>query len=284
MAERLKMIEVASPQLSIVEQCQILSVNRSRLYYKPVPVSEEELAIMRALDELYTAYPFYGARRMTVALQNMGFLVNHKRVSRLMREMGIEAIYPKPRTSIANPEHKVYPYLLRGMEINRPNLVWATDITYIRMQQGFVYLSAIMDWFSRYVVSWELSICMDMALCLGVLEDALSFGTPRYFNSDQGSQYTSQQHTSRLESAGVEVSMDGRGRYLDNIFVERLWRSLKYEEVYLKDYESVPDARTNIGSYIQFYNERRPHQALGYRTPYEVFSSRECPARELAAL
>ena len=278
--ERRNMVEDAHSKLSVVKQCQLLEVNRSTLYYKPVPVSEEELAIMRRLDELYTEHPYLGARKLEVLLKNDGYLVNHKRVSRLMREMGIEAIYPKPKTSIIAPENTVYPYLLRNVAIVAPDQVWATDITYIRMQQGFIYLSAILDWFSRYIIAWGLSISMDLEFCLEVLEEALSQGKPDIFNTDQGSQYTSPQHTGILEAAGVAVSMDGRGRYLDNIFTERLWRTVKYEEVYIKDYESIQEARISLRAYIQFYNHVRPHQALGYQTPYEVYRNKKGLYRE----
>jgi len=278
--ERRNRVEEAHPQLSVVRQCQLLEVNRSTLYYKPVPVSEEELAIMRRLDELYTEHPYLGARKLEVLLKRDGYWVNHKRVSRLMREMGIEAIYPKPKTSIIAPENTVYPYLLRNVPIVTPDQVWATDITYIRMQQGFIYLSAILDWFSRYIVAWGLSISMDLEFCLEVLEEALSLGKPSIFNTDQGSQYTSPQHTGALEAVGVKVSMDGRGRYLDNIFTERLWRTIKYEEVYIKDYDSIQEARSSLRAYIQFYNHVRPHQALDYQTPYEVYQNKKGLCRE----
>ncbi|NDG27473.1 MAG: IS3 family transposase [Proteobacteria bacterium] len=278
--ERRPMIEASHTELSVVRQCQLLNVNRSTWYYQPVPISAEELAIMKRLDELYTAHPFLGARKLTYLLTQEGYGVNHKRVSRLMREMGLEAIYPKPKTSITAPENKIYPYLLRNVSIVTPDQVWATDITYIRMHQGFIYLSAILDWFSRYIIAWGISISMDLEFCLDVLGQALALGTPNVFNTDQGSQYTSPQHTGMLETAGIEVSMDGRGRYLDNIFTERLWRTIKYEEVYLKDYESIQEARSSLKAYIQFYNLERPHQALGYQTPYQVYQNRSGLCRE----
>src|SRR6185369_8862237 len=257
------MIEATHPELSVVRQCELLAVNRSSWYYKPVPVSQEELALMKRLDELYTAHPFLGSRKLSHLLGLEGHQAEYKRVCRLMKQMGLETIYPKPKTSIAAPENKVYPYLLRDVAIVTPDQVWATDITYIRMHQGFIYLSAILDWFSRYIIAWDLSISMDLAFCLDVLEEALALGTPETFNTDQGSQYTSPQHTGMLEAAGIRVSMDGRGRYLDNIFTERLWRTIKYEEVYLKDYESIQEARRSLKAYIHFYNHERPHQALG---------------------
>jgi putative transposase len=274
------MIERDYPGLSMVQQCQLLQVNRSSLYYQPVLVSEEELAIMKRLDELYTAHPFYGVRKLTVLLGNEGFRINHKRVSRLMREMGLAAIYQKPKTSVIAPENKIYPYLLRAIAIISPDQVWATDITYIRMKQGFIYLSAILDWFSRYIIAWGLSINMDLDFCLDVLQQGLLVGTPGIFNTDQGSQYTSPQHTGLLEASGVNVSMDGRGRYLDNIFTERLWRTVKYEEVYLKDYQSIQEARISMREYIRFYNEERPHQSLDYQTPQQVYRKEKGLYRE----
>jgi putative transposase len=226
---------------------------------------------MRRLDEQYTATPFYGIRRMTAWLRSQGYGVNHKRVSRLLRQMGIAAIYPGPKLSQPGEGHRVYPYLLRGVRIERPNQVWSTDITYIRLHQGFVYLAAVMDWFSRYVLAWSLSITLEVGFCLETLEEALQFGRPEIFNSDQGSQFTSTDYTGRLEQEEIRISQDGRGRALDNVFVERLWRSVKYEEVYLKDYTTVPEARQGLGSYFAFYNGERLHQALGYRTPAEVY-------------
>ena len=227
---------------------------------------------MHRLDELYTKWPFYGSRRMTEQLIRENQAVNRKRVSRLMRLMGIEAIYCKPRTTKAHPEHRKYPYLLRGLDIVRPNQVWATDITYIRLSHGFVYLVAVMDWYSRYVLSWRLSNTMESTFCIDALQEALGrFGVPDIFNTDQGSQFTSTDFTDVLKAANVDISMDGRGRYLDNIFVERLWRSVKYEEVYLKDYQTMPEAASGLGSYLSFYDDVRLHQALDYMTPAEVY-------------
>jgi putative transposase len=226
---------------------------------------------MRLIDEQYTKTPFYGVRRITTALRRLGCLINHKRIARLMRIMGLEAIYPKPRLSKACKENKKYPYLLRGLSIVRPNQVWSTDITYIRLHSGFAYLAAIMDWFSRYVVSWVLSNTLDTFFCVDMLEKALNVNRPEIFNSDQGSQFTSSDFTCILENNGIKISMDGRGRVYDNIFVERLWRTVKYEEVYLKDYSNMHEAKISLGQYFDFYNNERPHQSLGNRTPEEVY-------------
>jgi putative transposase len=226
---------------------------------------------MRLLDEQYTRAPFYGSRRMAAWLRAQGQTVNRKRVVGLMQKMGLSAIYPRPRLSAPAPGHRIYPYLLRGVAVERVDQVWSTDITYIRLPQGFLYLTAVIDWFSRYVLSWEVSTTLDGAFCVSALERALSGGRPDVFNTDQGSQFTSAAFTGCLSSAGVPISMDGRGRALDNIFVERLWRSVKYEEVYLKEYASVPEAIGSLGSYLTFYNEERLHQSLGYRTPAAVY-------------
>lgn len=226
---------------------------------------------MRRLDEQYTRAPFYGVRRMTAWLQQQGYSVNEKRVRRLLRKMGLCAVYPKPRVSPPAPGAQVYPYLLRGVAIERVNQVWSTDITYIRLLTGFVYLVAIMDWHSRYVLAWEVSVTLDSSFCVAALERALAGAQPEIFNSDQGAQFTSQAFTGTLLGHGIKISMDGRGRALDNIFVERLWRSVKYEEVYLQDYRQVPDARHGLGHYFQFYNCERLHQALDYQTPAAVY-------------
>jgi putative transposase len=257
-------------ELSMARQCELLAIPRSGLYYEPAGESELNLLLMRKIDEQYTKTPFYGSRRMAAWLARKGHEVNRKRVQRLMRLMGVEAIYPKRKTSLKDQEHEIYPYLLRGLPIVRPNQVWATDITYIRMHRGFVYLVAILDWFSRYVLAWQLSNTLDRAFCLAALEEALSRGTPEIFNSDQGCQFTSTDFTGRLKAAGIQVSMDGRGRVFDNIFTERLWRSVKYEEVYLKDYSDVPDVYGGLTHYFAFYNDERLHQALDYNTPREV--------------
>ncbi len=226
---------------------------------------------MHLLDEQYTRTPFYGVRRMTYWLRAQGYGVNGKRVRRLLRGMGLEAIYPKPRLSQPAPGHRIYPYRLRGLKIERPNQVWASDITYIRLRQGFIYLVAILDWFSRYVLGWDVSVSLESDFCLAALEWALQTGCPDIFNTDQGAQFTSEGFTQRLEKSGITISMDGRGRALDNIFVERLWRSVKYEEVYLHDYERVEEAVKNLGDYFRFYNHERPHQALGYQTPAAMY-------------
>jgi putative transposase len=263
-------VERGHPELSIRRQCELLGVNRAGLYYQAVGESEENLLLMRLLDEQYTRTPFYGSRKMTEWLETQGHAVNRKRISRLMEVLGIEAVYPKPKLSQPGEGHKIYPYLLRGMKVERVNQVWSTDITYIRMAQGFVYLVAVMDWFSRFVLSWSLSLTMEIDFCLEALKSALRRGRPEIFNSDQGSQFTSERFTAALEAKQIAVSMDGRGRCMDNIFIERLWRSLKYEEVYLKDYESVTEAHTGIERYFRFYNHERLHQSLDYRTPAAI--------------
>jgi putative transposase len=257
--------------LSIRRQCELLGLNRSGLYYETVGESEENLRLMRLIDEQYTRAPFYGSRKMTKWLVTEGYAVNRKRISRLMAVMGIEAVYPKRKLSQPGEGHKIYPYLLRGITVGRIDQVWSTDITYIRMAQGFVYLVAVMDWFSRYVLSWSLSLTMEIDFCMEALRSALRRGRPEIFNSDQGAQFTSEKFTAELAAKEIAISMDGRGRCMDNIFVERLWRSLKYEEVYLKDYESVTEARTGIERYFRFYNQERIHQSLGYRTPAAIY-------------
>jgi putative transposase len=236
-----------------------------------VEESAENLQLMRLLDEQYTRTPFYGVRRMKHWLNQQGYGVNVKRVRRLLRDMGLEAIYPKPRLSQPGPGHRIYPYRLRGMRIERPDQVWGSDITYIRLRQGFIYLVAILDWFSRYVLAWEVSVSLESAFCVTALQWALQRGCPEIFNTDQGAQFTSEEFTKKLEEYGITISMDGRGRAMDNIFVERLWRSVKYEEVYVKDYGEVSEAVKNLGNYFVFYNQDRPHQALGYQTPAAMY-------------
>ena len=271
-AERLETSERAHPRFSIVKQCALLKVPRSTLYHRPKPESAANLALMRRLDELYMKWPFYGARRMAAQLRREGLEVDRKRVGRLMRLMGIEAIYRKPNTSRSHPGHKKYPYLLKNMAITRPNQVWCADITYIPMARGFVYLVAVMDWFSRRVLAWRLSITMETDFCVEALQEAMSrYGRPEIFNTDQGVQFTASAFIEALAAQGVRVSMDGKGRYLDNIFIERLWRSLKYEEIYLKAYTAVAQARIGIGAWLTFYNDERLHQALDYKTPREIF-------------
>ena len=264
-------MESEHPEISVRRQCELLGVNRSGLYYRPAGESKENLMLMRLIDEEYTRHPFFGSRRMEAWLCGQGHEVNRKRVSRLMRVMGIEAVYPKPKLSQPGEGHKIYPYLLKGVAVTRVNQVWSTDITYIRMAAGFVYLVAVMDWYSRFVLSWALSLTMELGFCVEALQRALRRGRPEIFNNDQGSQFTSEQFTGELERRGITISMDGRGRCFDNIFIERLWRSLKYEEVYLREYASVPEARTGIGNWFQFYNQERLHQSLDYRTPAGLY-------------
>jgi putative transposase len=262
---------VSHPQLSIGRQCELLGLCRSSFYYEPATETREDLRLMRLLDEQYTAQPVYGSRRMTAWLRRQGHPVNRKRVQRLLRLMGLEAVYPRPKLSAPGPGHKVFPYLLRGVPIGRVDQVWSTDITYVPLTSGFMYLAAVIDWYSRYVLAWRLSNTLDGSFCLDMLDEALRRGKPEVFNTDQGVQFTAEAWTSRLLSAGVAVRMDGRGRCLDNVFVERLWRTVKYEDVYLRGYETVPELRGGLGRYFPFYNEERLHQALDYRTPGEVY-------------
>ena len=266
-------------ELSVRRQCEILALNRSGLYYERVGPGAEELELMRRIDELHLEFPFFGSRRMSRELRSKGMVVNRKRVQRLMRIMGLEALAPKPNTSKPSPEHPVFPYLLRNLSIHRPNQVWATDITYIPLAHGFAYLVAIMDWYSRRVLAWRLSNSLDTGFCVEALEEALArFGQPEIFNTDQGSQFTAEAFTQVLRDRGIKISMDGKGRCIDNVFVERLWRSLKYEEVYLNDYDNLVDARAAIGRYLVFYNDRRQHQSLGYQTPAAFYDSMLKPA------
>jgi putative transposase len=255
----------------VTAQCALLGLPRSSWYYQPAPPSATTQELLRWLDEQYTQTPFYGSRRMTAWLQKKGYPVNRKRVRRLLQLLGLEAIYPKPRTSTPAPGHRIYPYLLRGLPITHADQVWSSDITYIRLAQGWLYLVAILDWYSRYVVTWEVSNSLESTFCLAALERALAQAQPGIFNTDQGSQFTSLEFTGRLRQAEVRISMDGRGRALDNIFVERLWRTVKYEEVYLKEYATVPIAIASLREYFRFYNEERLHQALGYQPPAAVY-------------
>jgi putative transposase len=277
---RREMVNREHPALSTVRQCALLSISRSSVYYRPRGTSSKNLAMMKLIDQQYLSTPFYGSRRMKVWLGREGHSANRKRVRRLMRTMGVQAIYRRPRTSKPGPGHKVYPYLLGGMEITRPNQVWAADITYIPMARGFHYLVAIMDWHTRYVVAWNLSNTLDADFCVEALEEALGKGRPEIFNTDQGSQFTGDGFTGLLKQHGVRISMDGKGRYSDNIFVERLWRTVKYEEVYLKAYSDGWEARVGLKAYFHFYNNQRPHQALGYRTPAEVFNGDSAQSTE----
>jgi putative transposase len=271
---RLALVAQHHPELSVVAQCALLGVPRSTLYHRPAPVDPDELALMKRMDEIYTQWPFYGSRKLLAELRGEGFVVNRKRIQRLMRLMGLEAIYQKPNTSRKHPDHKIYPYLLRKLVIDHANQVWCADITYIPMAHGFVYLVAIMDWFSRRVLAWRVSITMDAEFCVAALQDALNlYGKPEIFNTDQGAQFTGSEFVGTLLAHEVLISMDGRGRFLDNIFIERLWRSLKYEEVYLKAYASVADARQSMGLWLAFYNDLRKHQTFKYKTPAEVYAA-----------
>lgn len=269
--------------LSVSRQSQILGISRSSLYYKAVPVSEHDLELMRLIDEIHMKYPFYGSRRIRNELRDLGHDVGRGHVSTLMKKMGIMAIYQKPRLSAPHPGHKVYPYLLRGVEISRANHCWAADITYLPMARGFCYLVAIMDWASRRVLAWRLSNTLDASFCAEAIEEAISkFGTPEIFNTDQGSQFTSESFTDILNTHGILISMDSRGRWMDNVFVERLWRSVKYEEVYLKSYGSLTEARRGLKTYFDFYNQKRRHQGLDDRTPDDVYWN-TLPHKKVAA-
>ena len=270
---------MSHPHISVRRQCELIGLNRSSLYYggkeqkdnKPATENQENLMYMKLVDKQYTKTPFYGSRQMRNHLRLSGYKVNRKRVRRLMRLMGLEAIYPRPRTSIPNKGHKIYPYLLRNLEITRVNQVWSADITYIPIRGGFMYLAAIIDLYSRYVLSWRLSNTMDVNFCLEALEDALKIATPEIFNTDQGSQFTSSAFTGRLEKAEIKISMDGRGRAFDNIFAERLWRSLKYEDIYLKDYQTVAELYVGLQDYFRFYNIERPHKAHNGVPPEMIY-------------
>ena len=272
-------IEVDHPELSVTRQCALLGLSRSSRYYAPVPAEASDQALLRQIDRQYTATPFYGVRRMTAFLRREGQQVNPKRVRRLMRLLGLQAIYPKPRTSVKSPEHKVYPYLLQGLSIDRVDQVWCADITYIPMHRGWLYLVAVMDWYSRYVLAWDLSLSLEADFCVAALRQALALGTPGLFNTDQGCQFSSHAFTKILIDNHILISMDGRGRAFDNIFIERLWRSVKYEEVYLHDYQTPAEARLGLRRYFEFYNTQRPHQALDYRTPAEVYGLPPTPQR-----
>lgn len=260
--------------IAVSRQCELLGLSRSGYYYEPRGESDLNLKLMDLIDEQYTETPFYGVEKMTASLRRKGHEVNSKRVRRLMRLMCLEAIYPKPRLSVSTKEHKKYPYLLSGVVIERPDHVWSADITYIRLSMGFVYLVAIMDWFSRYVLSWEVSITLEKEFCIKALIKALAISRPDIFNTDQGVQFTSSEFTGCLEDHNIRVSMDGRGRVFDNIFVERLWRTVKYEEVYLKSYQTVMESKAELTKYFEFYNSERLHASLRYRTPYEVYFDR----------
>ena len=265
------MIETDHPRLSIARQCRLLGLPRASYYHRPRPARPDDRRLMRAIDEAYLAHPFFGSRQMARWLRRQGWLVNRKRVQRLMLLMGLEAIYQKPNTSRPNPEHRIYPYLLRKVKIDRPNHAWGMDISYVPIQGGFIYLCAVVDWYSRAVLAWELSNTLDARFCVSAVQQAMAaYGVPEIFNTDQGSQFTSAEFTQPLLERGIKLSMDGKGRCLDNIFVERLWRTVKYEEIYLKSYCSLVDAYAQLDRYFRFYNEDRPHSALGGATPAEI--------------
>lgn len=268
------MLDPIDQELTLEQQCAVLGIARSSWYYHPRGESAENLLLMRLLDEQYLKTPFYGVLRMTAWLRRQGHMVNEKRIRRLLRLMGLDAIYPEPHLSQPGEAVKHYPYLLRHVAIERPDHVWSTDITYVRMPHGFLYLVAIIDWYSRYVLAWELSNTLDTSFCLAALEDAFTGGRPEIFNTDQGAQFTSQAYVDRLLAAGVRISWDGRGRALDNVFVERLWRTVKYEEIYLHEYPSVAVATHQLADFFRFYNSERLHQSLAYRTPSEVYQMR----------
>ena len=273
-AELRTLIDGQHTELSVCRQCELIGLPRSTWYYQPARESVDNLALMHQIDKTYLAYPSFGSRMMTAWLRRSGELVNRKRVQRLMRRMGLQAIYARPRTSTPAADHKIYPYLLRNRLIARPDEVWAADITYVPLPRGFMYLVAILDWHSRYVLAWELSNTLDAAFCVSALEAALAQGRPEIFNTDQGAQFTSRAFTSVLERAGVSISMDGRGRALDNVFVERLWRTVKYDDVYINDYQTAPELATGLRRFFDFYDWQRPHSALDYRTPSEVYYAR----------
>ena len=272
------MIEPTHPHLSIAAQCRLLSISRSSYYYAPVPESEETLALMRVIDAAFLDMPWYGSRQMVRHLRREGHVIGRRRVRRLMARMGLSAIYQRPRTSTAHPQHRIYPYLLRELAIERPNHVWCADVTYVPMRRGFLYLVAIMDWASRKVLAWRLSNTMDAGFCVAALEEALArFGKPEIFNTDQGSQFTSSAFTNVLRDADVRISMDGRGRWMDNVFIERLWRSIKYECVYLNAFETGSELRAGLARWITYYNTERPHSGLAGRTPAEAYRRSDTP-------
>jgi len=264
------LLEKDHPKLTLKRQCELVGIARSTAYYHPY-ISPKDILLMNRIDEIFSKYPFYGKRRITAQLQKEGFMVGIKKIRKLMRKMALETIFPKKNTSIPNEHHKIYPYLLKNMKIEKVNQVWSTDITYIKMSKGFVYLIAIIDWYSRYVIAWDISVSLELDFCLKTLKQALRQAKPEIFNSDQGSQFTSEKFTGLLEENEVAISMDGRGRCLDNIFTERLWRTVKYEEVYLKDYQDPLDAYQSLKQYFQFYNNERLHQALDYQTPAQMY-------------
>jgi putative transposase len=266
-------IDFENVDLSVREQCRLLGIHRSSIYYEPQPETEQNLQFMRLMDEEHLKHPARGSRQMIDFLEDQGFIVNRKRIQRLMRKMGIEGMSPKRRTTLRNAGHQVFPYLLRDLKIERPNQVWCSDITYIPMRHGFMYLVAVLDWYSRHVLSWRLSNSMDVSFCIEALDDALQTATPEIFNTDQGAQFTSREHTDKLKSHGVAISMDGKGRAIDNVMIERLWRTVKYEEVYLKEYTTGTDLYKGLRGYFNFYTRERKHSSLDRQTPAEVYRS-----------
>lgn len=277
MIEKRKHIDSSHKVLSITKQAELLGLNRSSYYFTLNRENEYNLLLMSLIDEEFTAHPFYGSRKITVQMKSLGHIINRKRIQRLMRLMGLEAIYPKRNLSKANKAHQKYPYLLKNKKIFYPNQVWSTDITYIRLSKGFVYLTSVIDWYSRYVLSWRLSNTLENSFCIDALEEALEIGKPDIFNTDQGVQYTSERFVNRLKREGIQISMDGKGRALDNIFVERLWRTVKYEDIYINNYENPRELHNGLRKYFKFYNSQRIHQSLGYNTPEKVYQSSASP-------
>lgn len=271
MAERRAWIDPGNRRLSIRRQCELLGLHRSNVYYAPVSVSTDDLRLMRRIDEEYLEHPHLGSRGMVSHLARHGILVNRKKMRRILREMGLKSLAPGPRTTVRAVGHKIYPYLLRDVEIVRPNQVWACDITFVPMSRGYLYLTAVIDWFSRYVLAWRLSNSMDVEFCLEALDESLAQGRPEIFNTDQGSQFTSREFTQRLEQASIAISMDGKGRAIDNVMIERLWRTVKYENIYLKEYATGADCQEGLKAYFQYDRHERPHQGLGNRTPWQAY-------------
>lgn len=266
------LLDYDEKNLSLRRQCKVFNLNRSSIYYQPIPENLYNVKLMNLIDQKYTQMPYYGVPRMSEHLRQSGYVAGPKLVRRLMRQMELQAIYPKPKTSKPNSEHRIYPYLLRDVTIKKPNHVWSTDITYVRLLNGFAYLVAIIDWFSRYVLAWRLSYSLEVDFCIDCLEEALRYyGKPKIFNTDQGSQFTSIDFTERLKGNGIAISMDGRGRFFDNIFIERLWRTVKYENIYIQDYQTIPDARIGLNDYFSLYNTCRLHSSLNYKTPAKIY-------------
>jgi putative transposase len=277
------MVDFQDPKISVSRQCRLLDLSRSSVYYQPVEISPQDLLLMRLIDEQYLKTPFYGSRSMTLHLRRLGYPVNRKHIQRLMSLMGLEAIYPKPKTSRPHPEHKIYPYLLRNLNIDRPNQVWAADITYVPMARGFMFLVAVMDWYSRKVLSFRLSNTLDTDFCLEAVEEAVrTYGLPEIFNTDQGAQFTSQAFTGLLDQHQIRISMDGRGRVQDNIFIERLWWTIKYQFIYLRSFDSGSELRMGLEEWLRFYNQERPHQTFGQLTPDEVYYGLPTPINQAA--